>query len=60
MKENDRVAKEMKAFCLILNLPVIPSQSAKSLALARAVDSPMTLSLLLVCEAMKFVLDTIT
>lgn len=43
----------------ILTCP-IPSQSARSLALARAVDRPTTRRLLDVCEEMKLVLDTMT
>lgn len=38
----------------------IPSQSARSRALARAVDRPTTRTLLEVWEEMKFVLDTMT
>lgn len=38
----------------------IPSQSARSRALARAVDRPTTLTLLEVWEEMKLVLDTMT
>ena len=35
----------------------IPNQSAKSLALAKAVERPMILNVLDVCEEMKFVLE---
>lgn len=38
----------------------MPSQSARSRALASAVDSPTTRTFLSVCDEMKFVLDTIT
>ena len=38
----------------------MPNQSAKSLALAKAVDNPIILNLFVVCDEMKFVLETIT
>ena len=38
----------------------MPNQSAKSLAFAKAVDNPIILNLLVVCDEMKFVLETIT
>ena len=48
---------------LKLNIPIrlsMPNQSAKSLAFAKAVDNPIILNLLVVCDEMKFVLETIT